>query len=300
MEVFIQLIGDGLVLGSFYSLIALGYTLVYGIIRLLNFAHGDLYMFGSYAGITGLSLVVGTSIGASIIGIALVLLIVVIIMGLIGMVIERVAYRPLLQSPRISLLITALGVSLALQYGTMLIWGPNYLTYPIQFPTTGITILGANITYSQIILVLVSALLMLILNRFIQGSIYGIAMRSISMDQTTSSLMGINVLRIISLTFFVGTLLAAVAGVMAGLYYGTIDFLMGFIMGLKAFTAAVLGGIGNIKGAMLGGFLLGMIESIGVMVFGGEWKDVAAFSILILFLVFKPTGILGRKVEERM
>lgn len=300
LNIIIQLIGDGLVLGAIYSLIALGYTLVYGIIRLLNFAHGDFYMFGAYAGFTGLILVIGSSIGATIIVIGLVLITVVIIVGLYGMAVERIAYRPLLEAPRISLLITALGVALFLEYSTMLIWGPNYLTYPIQFPTTSFNLFGADITFSQIILLLVSGALMFGLHKFIHGTIYGTAMRAIAIDQTTTSLMGVNVYRIIALTFFVGTCLAAMAGIMSGLYYGTINFLMGFIMGLKAFTAAVLGGIGNIQGAMLGGFMLGILETIGVMAIGGSWKDVIAFSVLIIFLVFKPTGILGSTVEERM
>lgn len=300
MDIIVQALGDGLVLGAFYSLIALGYTMVYGIIRLLNFAHGDFYMFGAFIGYTGLSLLMGGSAGPGMLAIGLVFIVSVILVGMVGMGVERVAYRPLLNAPRISLLITALGVGLSLEYGSMLIWSPNYLTFPITLPTAGIDILGANITYSQIILVLVAGALMYGLQRFVHGTIYGKAMRAISMDQTATSLMGVNINSVIAMTFFIGTTLAASAGIMTAVYYGTINFLMGFIMGLKAFTAAVLGGIGNIQGAMLGGFMLGVLETAGTMVIGGAWKDVIAFAILILFLVFKPTGILGEQVTERM
>lgn len=300
MDILIQTIGDGLVLGAFYSLIALGYTMVYGIIRLLNFAHGDFYMFGAFVGYTALSLFMGSSIGSSMLGIGAVFLITIIVVGIVGMGVERIAYRPLLNAPRLSLLITALGVGLALEYGTMVTWGPNYLTFPLKLPTTGFTVMGAYITYSQIIMVLLAGALMFGLQKFIHGTIIGKAMRAISMDQTATSLMGVNIYRVIAITFFIGTSLAAAAGIMSAVYYGTINFLMGFIMGLKAFTAAVLGGIGNIKGAMLGGFMLGILETFGTMFMGGAWKDVIAFSILILFLVFKPTGILGKQVTERM
>jgi branched-chain amino acid transport system permease protein len=300
MDIIVQIIGDGLVLGAFYSLIALGYTMVYGIIRLLNFAHGDFYMFGAFVGYSGLSLVLGGSIGRSVLAIGLVFIVTIIFVGFVGMGVERIAYRPLLSAPRLSLLITALGVGFSLQYGSMLIWSPNHLSYPVKLPTTGIHILGANITYSQILIVIVAASLMYGLQRFVHGTIYGKAMRAIAMDQTATSLMGVNINRVIAITFFIGTSLAATAGIMSAVYYGTINFYMGFIMGLKAFTAAVLGGIGNIQGAVLGGFMLGILETAGTMVIGGAWKDVMAFAILILFLVFKPSGILGEQVTERM
>lgn len=300
MSIIIQLIGDGLVLGAFYSLIALGYTMVYGIIRLLNFAHGDFYMFGAFIGYSGLSLIIGGPFGSSLLAIGLVFIITIILAGFAGMGVERIAYRPLLNAPRLSLLITALGVGFSLQYGSMLIWSPNHISYPVKLPTSGITFLGANITYSQMAIVIVAGLLMFGLQRFVHGTLYGKAMQAIAMDQTATSLMGVNINRVISITFFIGTALAAAAGLMAAVYYGTINFYMGFIMGLKAFTAAVLGGIGNIQGAVLGGFMLGILETGGTMVIGGAWKDVIAFGILILFLVFKPTGVLGEKVTERM
>jgi branched-chain amino acid transport system permease protein len=301
MDTFLQILFDGLVIGSFYSLIALGYTMVYGIIKLLNFAHGDLYMIGAFVGFTLLSLITGDGgINTGLLGIGMIFIITMVIVGLLGMGIERIAYRPLLLAPRLSILITAIGVSLSLQYSSMIGWGASYKVYPISLPRNGFEIIGAHITFAQIGMIVLSALLMIGLRLFINNTIYGKAMRAIALDQTACSLMGINVYRIISLTFFIGAFLAAGAGIMSGVYYGTINFMMGFTIGLKAFTAAVLGGIGNITGAMLGGFLLGIVEAYGTFYLGGSWKDVLAFGILILFLVFKPTGLLGAKEMERM
>ncbi|NGQ97444.1 branched-chain amino acid ABC transporter permease [Brevibacillus sp. SYP-B805] len=301
MNTLVQTLIDGLVIGAFYSLIALGYTMVFGIIKLLNFAHGDLYMLGAFIGYSLLSLVTGNGEGAAgLLGIAVVLLLTMTVVGVIGMGIERIAYRPLLLAPRLSILITAIGVSLILENGSMAIWGAQYQVYPLQLPQTGWSFGGAQLTYTQVAIIAISVLLMAGLQLFVRHSIYGKAMRAIALDQTASSLMGIDVHRVIALTFFIGAALAAGAGVMAGAYYGTINFMMGFIIGLKAFTAAVLGGIGNLPGAMVGGLLLGLIETAGTLVLGGSWKDVVAFSILIVILVCKPTGILGEKVTERM
>ncbi|EJL32918.1 branched-chain amino acid ABC transporter permease [Brevibacillus sp. BC25] len=300
MDILVQTLADGLVIGAFYSLIALGYTMVFGIIKLLNFAHGDLYMLGAFVGYTLLSVLGGDSSGSGLMGILIVLLLTMVIVGVIGMGIERVAYRPLLLAPRLSILITAIGVSLFLENGSMIVWGAQYQVYPLQLSHDGISLLGAKITYVQIGLVVISALLMLSLHLFINRSLYGKAMRAIALDQTACHLMGIHVHKVIGLTFFIGASLAAGAGTMAGAYYGTVNFMMGFIIGLKAFTAAVLGGIGSIPGAMLGGLLLGMMETAGTFIFGGSWKDVVAFSLLILILVLKPTGIMGEKVTERM
>jgi branched-chain amino acid transport system permease protein len=293
-----QQLVNALVVGSFYSLIALGYTMVYGIIRLLNFAHGDLYMVGAYLGFTVLSLLTHQQ---GLLGAGLALVVSMLLVGLLGMGVERVAYRPLLQSPsRLTILITAVGVSLILENGIMLLYGPNFLVYPVQLPSTGIHILGANVTFAQIGIILVSVLLMAVLQWFVNGTLYGKAMRAIAVDDTATSLMGVPVNRVISITFFIGSSLAGAAGVMEGLYYGEINFMMGFIVGLKAFTAAVIGGIGSIRGAMLGGLLLGITESFGTIYIGSEWKDVFSFAILILILVFKPTGLLGQAVTERV
>lgn len=297
-DILVQQLVNALVIGSFYALIALGYSMVYGIIKLLNFAHGDLFMVGAFIGYTVLAKITGTE--GSLLGIGAAFLIAMIVTGFLGMGIERVAYRPLLKAPRLSILITAVGMSLVLENGVMAGYGAQPHIMPYTLPISGFSILNAQITYSQIGIILFSALLMVSLQLFIHKSIYGKAMRAIAIDQAACSLMGINVKKVISLTFFIGSLLAAAAGMMHATYYGNITFMMGFIFGLKAFTAAVIGGIGSIPGAMLGGLVLGVLETFGTYVIGSEWKDVFAFIILIFLLVVKPTGILGEKVTERM
>lgn len=297
LDILLQQLTNAIVVGAFYSLIALGYSMVYGIIKLLNFAHGDLYMVGAFAGFSVLSLFSGQP---GVLGILLAFLASILITGLFGMGIERIAYRPLHHSSRLTILITAVGVSLVLENAVMLSYGPSFRVFQVQLPTSGFQVAGATITYTQLGILLLSVLLMWGLHLFVTRTLYGKAMRAISIDQTATSLMGIPVHRIISITFFIGSALAASAGMMAGLYYGQINFMMGFIVGLKAFTAAVIGGIGSIPGAMLGGLVLGLVESLGTVYIGGEWKDVFAFGILILILVLKPTGLLGEKVTERM
>lgn len=273
--------------------------MVYGVIGLLNFAHGDLFMLGSFIAFSVLALMTGHS---GILGIALALIISMLLVGVIGLGIERVAYRPLLKqsSNRLNVLITAVGMSLILENAVMLTYGPSFRVFPVQLPQTGFHILGINISYAQVGIILVSFALMMLLQMFVFNTLYGKAMRSIAIDDTATSLMGIPVYKLIGLTFFIGTALAAAAGVMEGAYYGEINFMMGFIAGLKAFTAAVIGGIGSIRGAMLGGLVLGIVETLGTVYVGSEWKDVFSFAILILVLVFKPTGLLGQAITERV
>ncbi|MEC0210860.1 branched-chain amino acid ABC transporter permease [Paenibacillus ehimensis] len=297
-DIFVQQLINALIVGSFYALIALGYSMVYGIIKLLNFAHGDLFMVGAFVGYTVLAKLTGT--GESLLGMGLAFVIAMIVTGFLGMGIERIAYRPLLKAPRLSILITAVGMSLVLENAIMAGYGAKPYIMPVTLPTDGFSLLGAKITYAQIGIIVFSAILMIALQWFVHRTIYGKAMRAIAIDQTASSLVGINVTKVISLTFFVGSFLAAAAGMMNASYYGSLTFTMGFIFGMKAFTAAVIGGIGNIRGAMLGGLMLGVLETIGTYQFGGEWKDVFAFFILIVLLVVKPTGLLGQKVTERM
>lgn len=295
-----QLIWNGLFVGSFYALVALGYSMVYGIIKLLNFAHGDIYMLGSFLAF----LILGSFTGLFGIGslpiLLIVLLITMTLTGLFGVMIERIAYRPLRGSPRLSVLITAVGVSFTIEYAVRQIFGPEPKVFPVRLAGAPIDILGARITMPQIVLMVVAGLLMFALQHYIMRSREGRAMRAIALDPQASLLMGVNVNKVISRTFFIGSALAGAAGVMAGAYYGSIDFLMGFSIGLKAFTAAVIGGIGNLYGAMLGGIVLGLLESFGTHWLGGEWRDVFAFAFLILFLSFRPTGILGARVVERM
>jgi len=295
-----QLLWDGLFVGSFYALIALGYSMVYGIIKLLNFAHGDIYMLGAFIAFAVLTSFGGIPASLSIGALIVVMMISMLLTGGAGVLIERLAYRPLRGAPRLAVLITAVGVSFSLEYGVSAIAGPNPRAFPVRLEGNVFDVLGARISLPQIILMLIAAVLMVLLNFYIQKTSTGRAMRSISLDRNASLLMGINVNAVITRTFFIGSALAGAAGVMAGAYYGKIDFLMGFIIGLKAFTAAVIGGIGNIKGAMLGGLVLGLVEAFGSEWFGGQWRDVFAFGVLILFLTLRPTGILGERVTERV
>jgi branched-chain amino acid transport system permease protein len=295
-----QLIWNGLFVGSFYALVALGYSMVYGIIKLLNFAHGDLYMLGAFSGFAMLGAMGGLVKSSSLVALLVVLVLTMIATGLSGIVIERVAYRPLRGAPRLSLLITAVGASFALEYGTRIVAGPNPKVYPVRLNGTSLNVLGARVTLQQLALMAISVALMVALNLLITRTREGRAMRAIALDPRAALLMGIDVDKVIARTFFIGSALAGAAGVMAGGYYGKIDFLMGFIIGLKAFTAAVIGGIGNIPGTMLGGLVLGMLESFGTHWVGGQWRDVFAFGFLILFLTVRPTGLLGERVTERV
>jgi branched-chain amino acid transport system permease protein len=295
-----QLIWDGLFVGSFYALIALGYSMVYGIIKLLNFAHGDIYMLGAFIGFAILTSLGGLPASLSMGALLVVLLLSMLLTGTAGVLIERLAYRPLRGAPRLAVLITAVGVSFSLEYGVSAVAGPNPRAFPVRLEGGVYDVFGARVSLPQVVLIVIAAVLMIALNTYIRRTSTGRAMRSIALDTTGSLLMGINVNSVITKTFFIGSALAGAAGVMAGAYYGKIDFLMGFIIGLKAFTAAVIGGIGNIKGAMLGGLVLGFIEAFGTEWFGGQWRDVFAFAVLILFLTLRPTGILGERVTERM
>jgi branched-chain amino acid transport system permease protein len=300
-DIFLQQIANGLILGSFYALVALGYTMVFGIIKLLNFAHGDLYMLGSFVGFVILSFL-SAYIGNSWAGILCSMILSMLAVGLLGVLIQRIAYIPMLSAPRLSILITALAVSMVLYNGVMAITDGQVLAFKTDLGYEGIELGNVFITNTQMILVGASLVLMMTLHLFVNKTLYGKAMRAIAIDQDACRLMGINVNRIIALTFFIGTSLAAAAGIMAGTYYGSIHFFMGFVIGLKAFTSAVIGGIGSIPGAMLGGLLLGLLESFGTQIpyIGTEWKDVFSFGILILLLIFKPTGILGKTEIERM
>ncbi|MBS3969392.1 MAG: branched-chain amino acid ABC transporter permease [Clostridia bacterium] len=301
-EIFLQQLFNGLLLGSFYGLVALGYSMVYGIIKLLNFAHADIYMVGAFVGLSILGVLGATVIGNQWLGIMIAMIITMIIVGLLGVLIQRVAYRPMLAAPRLSILITALAVSMILYNSTMIITGGQYRPFRTGLGYEGFSLGSVYITQTQLILIISAFVLMFILHMFITRTMYGKAMRAIALDHDCCRLMGINVHKMIALTFFVGSSLAAAAGIMAGVYYGSIHFFMGFIIGIKAFTAAVIGGIGIIPGAMLGGILLGLLEAFGTQIpfIGSEWKDVFSFGILILILIFKPTGLLGKKESERM
>ena len=295
-----QLLWDGLFVGSFYALVALGYSMVYGIVRLLNFAHGDLYMLGAFVGFVALSAVGGLTAVTSLGALALALVVAMTATGTAGLLIERVAYRPLRSSPRLAVLITAVGASFTLEYGIAATAGTRPRVFPVRLESQALEVLGVRLTVAQVLLMLFAVGLMLGLDAWVGRTSTGRAMRAIALDPRAAQLMGINVDAIISRTFFIGASLAGAAGVMAGAYYGKIDFLMGFVIGLKAFTAAVIGGIGNLRGAMLGGLLLGLAESLGAHYLGGQWRDVCTFVVLIAFLSVRPTGLLGERVTERV
>jgi branched-chain amino acid transport system permease protein len=299
MQIALQQLVNGLTVGAFYALIALGYTMVYGIIRLINFAHGDIYAVGAFVGLSVYGLLAVLHIENPVLTTSLALVVSMGCTGLLGMLLYRVAYRPLLHA-RLSILISAIGASLTLEYSLFLIYSPSFLVYPHLFGRAGPALGTVQISWLQAFIFVSSIVLMGSLYVLVHRTKIGMAMRALAINQDAARLMGIDVNRVIALTFFLGSTLAAFAGVLTGLYYSQISFLMGFLVGLKAFTAAVLGGIGNIPGAVLGGFLLGILEGLAAGYFSSRWKDVVAFGILIIILVVRPRGLLGERVVERM
>lgn len=293
LEVFLQQLINGISLGSIYALIALGYTMVYGIVQLINFAHGDVYMVGAYLGFFATAILGWSFLPA--------LLMSMVVCAILGMVIEKLAYTPLRNAPRIAALITAIGVSLFLEYGMMLLVSPQVRTFPQVLTEVQYKLFGSLvITNRQIIILVVTVALMLLLQYIVHKTKIGKAMRAVSHDKQAAQLMGINVNNTISATFAIGSALAAAAGVLVGIYYNAINPLMGIMPGLKAFVAAVLGGIGIIPGAMTGGFLLGIVEAM-VSGYGKSlYRDPVAFVILIIILIVKPAGLFGKNVREKV
>jgi len=288
----VQQLINGISLGSIYALIALGYTMVYGIIKLINFAHGDIYMVGAYV-----AFFATTSLNLSFFP---ALLLAMVVAAIFGVIIERLAYRPLRYAPRIAILITAIGVSLLLEYGGILLLSPQPRTFPALFNAEVYTFGNIVVNSQQILILAVALSLMVILTYVVQRTKIGKAMRAVSFDTDAAKLMGIDVDRVISITFAIGSALAAAAGMLVGVYYNSIDPLMGILPGLKAFVAAVLGGIGIIPGAMVGGILLGIIEALVSGFISSTFRDAAAFAILIIILLFKPSGLLGKNVREKV
>lgn len=309
MDILLQQLINGVTVGSVYALVALGYTMVYGIIGLINFAHGDVVMVGAMAATTVAVALVGADPGGASAWVAVLgaLLLAIPLCMALGWTAERFAYRPLRRAPRLAALITAIGVSIVIQNIAMMVWGRNYLSFPHIIEPRLYQIGGARISLLQILIIISAAAIMAGLLLIVHRTRLGTAMRATAQNREVAGLMGVNINVVISAAFVIGSALAAVAGVMVTTYYGVAQYTMGFLLGLKAFTAAVLGGIGNLGGAMLGGLLLGIIESLGAGyigaltngVFGSNYQDVFSFIVLIVVLVFRPSGLLCERVGDR-
>lgn len=318
-----QVLIDGITLGAVYAVIAIGYTMVYGILELINFAHGDIFMTGAFIGTAILMIFSGSGLLSAmpaVIVLIFILIVTSVLTGFLGMGIERVAYRPLRRAPKLITLITAIGVSFLLQdivrfiaelkTGNYILTGPELFNNQLKLKASSLLPQFHDATFkSTFLVVLICAVVMMIaLDFFINRSKWGMAMRAVAQDRETAGLMSINVNKVISVTFFVGSALGGATGVLFSLQYNTIDPYIGFILGIKAFTAAILGGIGNIRGAMAGGLIIGMLEMFAAAnlsnltggVFGAEYKDVFAFAILIIVLIFKPEGLFGKAVTEKV
>lgn len=292
MTEFFQQLVNGLSIGSIYALIALGYTMVYGIIKLINFAHGDIYMLGAYVGFI--------SIAQLHLGFFPALLLAMVVCGVLGVIIERIAYKPLRNATRIAALITAIGVSYFLEYSTQKIMGPGVKTYPSVLGNQTFHVFGIQIQMQQIYILAITIILMLALQFIVRKTKIGRSMRAVSVDADAAKLMGINVDATISYTFAIGSALAGAGGVLVGMYYNTINPLMGMVPGIKAFVAAVFGGIGIIPGAMFGGFFIGIVEALVTAYGSSLYKDAVVYAILILILIIKPAGLLGKNVKEKV
>ena len=303
MDVFLQQVVNGLSLGGIYALIALGYTMVYGIIELINFAHGDVYTLGTFFSLAILTLlgVTGVVHGPLLIVVVAVTIIgAMILCGLVGVIIERFAYRRLRNAPRLAPLITAIGMSFILE-NLMQYWrGPSPVPFPQVIPNPEFALGAVTIQAKQIMVVLLAIVLMIVLQAFIYNTRLGKAMRATAQDKDAAQLMGIDINTTIALTFLIGSALAGAAGFVSGVYYGSTWFFNGFAAGLKAFTAAVLGGIGNLAGAMLGGFLIGLIEALTTQFISDQWSNVVVFSVLVLVLIFRPSGLLGEALPNKV
>jgi branched-chain amino acid transport system permease protein len=301
-ELFAQQFINGLSLGAIYALIALGYTMVYGIIELINFAHGDVYTAGSFVALATLILLGATrhmAAAALVFALIIAFLVAMLVMGATGVVIERFAYRPLRGRQRLAPLLTAIGVSFSLENLLQLWKGPSPVPFPQLIPNPFFNIGPITIGQMQLFVVVSSVVMMAALHFFVQRTKLGKAMRATAQDWMAAEIMGIDINKTIALTFFIGSVLAGAAGVITGLYYGNVWFINGFRAGLIAFTAAVLGGIGNTTGAALGGFMIGFIEVMTAQYIGFQWAEVMIFSVLILVLIFRPTGLLGQQLPER-
>lgn len=296
-SLFLQQLVNGITLGGVYALIAVGYTMVYGVIQLINFAHGEIYMFGAFLAFALVTVFSVPFFLAAVIS--------VMTCAAFGIVLDFIAYRPLRKAPRLAALITAIGMSLFLQNLALMIWGGEIQSYPREvlpsvFYSEAIKFGDVVITWIQVFILTITVVFMALLHYIIHRTSVGTAMRAISQDKTTAALMGVNVNRVISFTFAIGSGMGAVAGIMVGLYYNAIFHMMGFVMGVKAFAAAVLGGIGSVPGAMLGGGLLGVAEALGAGYLSSAYRDGISYGVMILIILFKPSGLIGRSTTERV
>jgi len=299
MDTFLQQLVNGLTIGSIFALVALGYTMVYGVMKLINFAHGDLVAASAFVGLTVYTQVMGEAATPG--AVLVIFVLTVLVIAAVGVLLERIAYRPLRQAPRLSAVVSALGASLVIQNGIMLIWGPRMRVFPGELiPQVTWTVGGVVISFIQLLILILSCLLMVGLYLFVDKTRIGAAIRASSIDQDAAKLMGINVNRIIMVIFIVGSSLGAIGGLFIGLYYRGITFNMGWQYGLYAFVAAILGGIGNIPGAMLGGLLLGLFNALIAGYVSSTWADAFTFIMLIGILIVRPTGILGERVAEKV
>ncbi|MBL0686770.1 MAG: branched-chain amino acid ABC transporter permease [Sulfurospirillum sp.] len=300
MDIFLQQIVNGLTIGSLYALVALGYTMVYGVMKLINFAHGDLVALSAFAGLTIYTSIFSNG-GTSIVAVITVFLFTAMIIAVVGVLLERFAYKPLRTAPRLSAVVSALGAGLVIQNAIMLIWGPNMKIFPSDlFPSTVYDINGVVITFTQFMILGLSSILMIALYLFINKTKMGTAVRAVAINQDAAQLMGINVNKIIMIIFIIGSALGAVAGLFIGIYYRGITFDMGWMYGLNAFVAAIIGGIGNIPGAMFGGLVLGLFNALISGYISSAWAETFTFTLLIVVLIFRPTGILGETVAEKV
>ena len=305
MDIFFQQLVNGLSLGGIYALIALGYTMVYGIIELINFAHGDVYTLGTFF---SLAILLGLGVSGEVHGFALVWVVLLtmlgamLLCGVTGVLIERLAYRRLRNAPRLAPLITAIGMSFILENAMQLWRGPTPIAFPAVIPNPSLHVGGVEIAAKQILVIVLAVVMMAGLQLFIYRTKMGKAMRATAQDREAAQLMGIDINTTIAMTFLIGSALAGAAGFVSGVYYQSTWFFNGFEAGLKAFTAAVLGGIGNVAGAMLGGFLIGLVEAFATQFIpqGAQWTNVVVFSVLVLVLVFRPSGLLGEALPEKV
>ncbi|PLX69831.1 MAG: branched-chain amino acid ABC transporter permease [Denitrovibrio sp.] len=301
MDIFLQQVVNGLTIGSIYALVALGYTMVYGVMKLINFAHGDMVALSAYIGLVLYTQLAGLGFIPQPLTVVLVFLITALVIAIFGVLLERIAYRPLRTAPRLSAVVSALGASMMIQNGIMLVWGPNILIFPADIlPAISWNVAGVTITFIQAAMIIITILLMISLTLFINYTKMGTAIRASAINQDAAKLMGINVNLVIMIIFVIGSILGAVGGLFIGMYYRGITFNLGWVYGLNAFIAAILGGIGNIPGSMIGGYLLGLFTALIAGYVSSAWAEAFTFILLILILIVRPTGILGERVAEKV